>query len=230
MRTERKKFEYRADKCRQINKGHLQLAGIDVFLNESEVLYERDTFTQKQMLDEFEIKCGEWYVEDGWVVGKNPNCCPGMLVSKADFLGNNMLEVTVKMVAPSTHDINIMINGSWDLEKDQRDIAYVTGIEAFWHGNVGFEKSPEYKLTAATQLLEFDPEKEYKMQFGNIDGKIFVLVDGKLCLEITDPDPIDTSKYGKIGFEAYSSWWKFKDVKVKKLKYEKITEKYVPEF
>ena len=141
-----------------------------------------------------------------------------------------MLEVTVKMVAPSTHDINIMINGSWDLEKDQRDIAYVTGIEAFWHGNVGFEKSPEYKLTAATQLLEFDPEKEYKMQFGNIDGKIFVLVDGKLCLEITDPDPIDTSKYGKIGFEAYSSWWKFKDVKVKKLKYEKITEKYVPEF
>lgn len=230
MRTERKKFEYRADKCRQINKGHLQLAGIDVFLNESEVLYERDTFTQEQMLDEFEIKCGEWYVEDGWVVGKNPNCCPSMLVSKADFFGNNMLEVTVKMVAPSTHDINIMINGSWDLEKDQRDIAYVTGIEAFWHGNVGFEKSPEYKLTAATQLLEFDPEKEYKMQFGNIDGKIFVLVDGKLCLEITDPDPIDTSKYGKIGFEAYSSWWKFKDVKVKKLKYEKITEKYVPEF
>ena len=230
MRTERKKFEYRADKCRQINKGHLQLAGIDVFLNESEVLYERDTFTQEQMLDEFEIKCGEWYVEDGWVVGKNPNCCPGMLVSKADFFGNNMLEVTVKMVAPSTHDINIMINGSWDLEKDQRDIAYVTGIEAFWHGNVGFEKSPEYKLTAATQLLEFDPEKEYKMQFGNIDGKIFVSVDGKLCLEITDPDPIDTSKYGKIGFEAYSSWWKFKDVKVKKLKYEKITEKYVPEF
>lgn len=230
MRTERKKFEYRADKCRQIKKGHLQLAGIDVFLNESEVLYERDTFTQEQMLDEFEIKCGEWYVEDGWVVGKNPNCCPCMLVSKADFFGNNMLEVTVKMVAPSTHDINIMINGSWDLEKDQRDIAYVTGIEAFWHGNVGFEKSPEYKLTAATQLLEFDPEKEYKMQFGNIDGKIFVLVDGKLCLEITDPDPIDTSKYGKIGFEAYSSWWKFKDVKVKKLKYEKITEKYVPEF
>lgn len=230
MRTERKKFEYRADKCRQIKEGHLQLAGIDVFLNESEVLYERDTFTQEQMLDEFEIKCGEWYAEDGWVVGKNPNCCPGMFVSKADFFGNNMLEVTVKMVAPSTHDINIMINGSWDLEKDQRDIAYVTGIEAFWHGNVGFEKSPEYKLTAATQLLEFDPEKEYKMQFGNIDGKIFVLVDGKLCLEITDPDPIDTSKYGKIGFEAYSSWWKFKNVKVKKLKYEKITEKYVPEF
>ena len=68
------------------------------------------------------------------------------------------------------------------------------------------------------------------MQFGNIDGKIFVLVDGRLCLEITDPDPIDVTKYGKIGFEAYSSWWKLKNVKVYKLKYEKITEHYTPEF
>ena len=47
---------------------------------------------------------------------------------------------------------------------------------------------------------------------------------------VFDPDPIDTSKYGKIGFEAFSSWWKFKDVKVKKLKYEKIRENYNPEF
>lgn len=230
MRAERKKYEYRADKCRQIQNGHLLLAGIDVFLDKSEVLYERDTFTTEQMNSDFEVKSGEWYTEEGWIVGKNPGCCPGMLVSKADFFGNNILEVTVKMVKPSTHDINIMINGSWDIEKDQRDTAYVAGIEAFWHGNIGFEKSPEYKLTAATQLLEFEPEKEYRMCFGNIDGKIFVLVDEKLCLEITDPDPIDTSKYGKIGFEAYSSWWKFKNVKVKKLKYEKITEKYVPEF
>ena len=230
MRTELKRLERGADKSREIKNGTLRLAGIDVFLEDSETLYECGEFTEKILEEDYEVKSGRWYAEDGWAVGKNHDCCPGMLVSKKDYFGNNMLEVTVKMVAPSTHDINIMINGSWDLEKDQRDIAYVTGIEAFWHGNVGFEKSPEYKLTAATQLLEFDPEKEYKMQFGNIDGKIFVLVDGKLCLEITDPDPIDTSKYGKIGFEAYSSWWKFKDVKVKKLKYEKITEKYVPEF
>lgn len=230
MRTERKKFEYMADKCRKIGEGQLLLAGINVFLNESELLYEQSEFTDEQFKKDFEIKCGEWYTENGWIVGKNPECCPGMIVSKADFFGNNMLEVTVKMVAPSTHDINIMINGSWDEKKDIRDIAYVTGIEAFWHGNVGFEKSPEYKLTAATQLLEFNPEKEYKMQFGNIDGKIFVLVDGRLCLEITDPNPIDVTKYGKIGFEAYSSWWKLKNVKVYKLKYEKITERYTPEF
>ena len=45
-----------------------------------------------------------------------------------------------------------------------------------------------------------------------------------------DPDPIDETKYGKIGMEAYSSCWKFKNVKVQKIKYEKVKEYYNPEF
>lgn len=230
MRTTLKRFERGADINQEIPEGTLQLAGVDVYLQDSEILYQQTDYSQIDFEKDFDIKSGEWYTEDGWVIGKNPDCCPGMIISKEDFFGNNMLELTCKMVAPSTHDINIMINGSWDLEKNCRDIAYVTGIEAFWHGNVGFEKSPEYKLTAATSLFEFNAESEHKMQFGNIDGKIFVIVDGKLALEITDPNPIDVMKYGKIGFEAYSSWWKFKNVTVKKLSYKKITEKYVKEF
>ena len=125
---------------------------------------------------------------------------------------------------------NVMINGEWDEEKDERGMAYVAGVEAFWHGQVGFEKSPEYKLTAATPLFSFDPEKEHNIKMGSVDGKVFVLVDDELCLEIQDPDPLDVNKYGKIGFEAYSSWWKFQGLKVYKLKYEKIEEYYNPEF
>ena len=58
MRAERKKYEYRADKCRQIQNGYLLLAGIDVFLDKSEVLYERETFTPEQMDSDFEVKSG----------------------------------------------------------------------------------------------------------------------------------------------------------------------------
>ena len=79
-------------------------------------------------------------------------------------------------------------------------------------------------------MLDFNPQEEYLLQFGNANGVLFTLVNGRLGLLVFDPDPIDTSKYGKIGFEAFSSWWKFKDVKVKKLKYEKIRENYNPEF
>ena len=230
MRTTLKRFERLAEKDKNIAEGVLKLAFCDVDLKNSEVIFEKESFCRKCFDEIFEVKCGEWTVEDGWAVGKNHKMSPGMIVSRDNFFGDVMVEITAKMVAPSTHDINVMINGEWDEEKNERGLAYVAGVEAFWHGNVGFEKSPEYKLTAATPLFKFDPEAEHNFKMGNADGKIFVLVDDELCLEITDPDPLDTSKYGKIGFEAYSSWWKFKGLKVYKLKYEKIEEYYNPEF
>lgn len=208
-------------------KGVVMLAGTNLYLDESEVLYEKSEFTEADLHEAFDIKSGEWYVEDGWVVGKNPQMNPGMIVSKDDYFGDVLLELKAKMVAPSTHDINVMINGEFT---DKRGMAYVTGLEAFWHGCIGFEKSPEYKLVVGTGMLDFDPNEEYLLQFGNAGGVLFTLVNGRLGLMVQDPDPIDTSKYGKIGFEAFSSWWKFKDVKVKKLKYERLRENYNPEF
>ena len=230
MRKELKRFERSAEKSIKIPEGILPLVGYNVDFNKSEILFEKSEFTKEEFLENFEIKTGEWDVSDGWIVGKNPKMCPGMIVSKNDYFGNVMVEITAKMVEPATHDINVMINGEWDFQKDERGMAYVAGLEAFWHGNIGFEKSPEYKLTCATQLFDFDPSKEYNFKMGNINGKVFVLVNDRLCLEITDPDPLDNTKYGKIGFEAYSSWWKFKDLKVYKLSFEEVKEYYNPEF
>ncbi len=225
-----KKYERFFDKKEYAEDGIISLAWIDVNLSKSEILYEQSTFTDEDLAREFDIKTGEWWTEDGWVVGKNPDMCPGMIVSKRDFFGNIFIEVTAKMVGTSTHDINLMINGEWDDEKNERGYAYVAGLEAFWHGNVGFEKSPVYDLTCATSLVDFDPEKEYRFGLGNVGGKLFVLVDGRVALEIKDPDPIDAYKYGKIGFEAFSSWWKFKDLRVYRLACESVREYYVKEF
>ena len=72
MRTQRKRFEYRADVQKNIDEGNLLLAGTDVFLNESETIYSQDEYTDEQMLKDFEIKGGTWYTKDGWIVGKTP--------------------------------------------------------------------------------------------------------------------------------------------------------------
>ena len=225
-----KPFERGAEKNTAIADGVVKLAFFDVDLKNSRLLHQVESFDDAAFAENFEVKSGTWYAEDGWLVGKNPQMNPGMIVSRGDYFGNVLVEITAKMVAPATHDINVMINGSWDEEKDERGLAYVAGVEAFWHGQVGFEKSPEYKLTAATPLFEFDPEKEHNFKMGNVEGKVFVLVDDWLCLEVSDPEPLDTAKYGKIGFEAYSSWWKFRDLKVYRLAFEKIIEYYNPEF
>jgi len=50
----------------------------------------------------------------------------------------------------------------------------------------------------ATPLFGFEEGKTYRMQVGHV----FVFVDGQLLLEVSDPDPIDSSRYRMIVFEA----------------------------
>ena len=206
------------------------MMGYDVDLDQSELLLDVSIFTKERFDELFEVKSGTWQVKDGWAEGKNPEMCPGMIVSRSDYFGNVMVEITAQLIAPSTHDIDLMINGVWDEEKNQRGGAYVAGLEGFYHGCVGIEKSPDYGLNAISNLFPFEPEREYKVALGNIDGHVFVLVDDRVCLEVTDPDPLNTQKYGKIGFEAFASWWRFKDLKVYRLAYCPVDEFYLKEF
>jgi len=81
-----------------------------------------------------------------------------------------------------------------------------------------------------TKLLDFVPGKVYHVAVGNIGNDLFVVVDGVLALEIRDPDPIDVNKYGRIGFEAYCTRVKYKNLQVKRLAYEDGFTPYEPEF
>lgn len=193
------------------------------------VLYDRP-FSKESLEEDFEIKGGQWEVEDGWLVGKNPGNFPGMAISKADYFGPIMMEFDASTILPCTHDINVMWHGSWDEETNTRSVAYVAGLQGWWDGKVGFEKSPDYKLNVGTQLFDFEPGRVYHMAVGDIDGHIFVLVDGKLVLEVTDPDPIDGNAYGRIGFEAYCSQLRFRNLCVKAVAYTEDEKKYIPEF
>lgn len=200
-----------------------------IFPETMKILYQTP-FSPQSLEQDFVIKGGEWRVEDGWLVGSNRGNFPGMIVSKADYFGPVLLEFDACTILPCTHNINVMWHGSWDEHSNTRHIAYVAGLQGWWDGKVGFEKSPDYKLNVGTQLFEFQPGQVYHILMGDIDGHVFVVVNGKLILEITDPDPIDGMKYGKIGFEAYCSQLKFTNFCVKKITYEEDVKSYQPEF
>lgn len=200
-----------------------------LFLEEMEILYNRP-FTKGSLDQDFEVKAGKWYVEDGWLIGENRTNFAAMTVSKADYFGPVMMEFDAQTILPCTHDINVMWHGSWNNETNTRDVAYVAGLQGWWDGKVGFERSPEYTFNVGTQLLDFEPGKVYHMAVGDINGHIFVVVDGELVLEITDPNPIDGYKYGKIGFEAYCSKLKFKNLCVRKVTWTDDPKEYIPEF
>lgn len=149
---------------------------------------------------------------------------------KQDFPGNVLVEFEAHTILPSKHDINVMWNGEWLSETDQRGTAYVAGLQSWWTGKVGIEKSNDYKFMVETPLFNFEPGKIYKIQAGSIDGQCFILADWKLLLEAMYPNPIDNQKYTKIGFEAYCSKIRIRKIKIRQICWEPVDMKYEVEF
>jgi hypothetical protein len=153
-----------------------------------------------------------------------------MVILNQDFPGNVLIEFEARTILPSAHDINVMWNGEWISETDQRGIAYVAGIQGWWTGKVGIEKSNDYRFMAGTPLLDFKPGKIYRILAGSIDGHCFIFADGELLLEAIDPDPIDNLKYTKAGFEAYCSKIGIRNIIIRQIEWRVAPMKYLPEF
>jgi hypothetical protein len=193
------------------------------------VLYDTP-ITEDSFLRDFEVRDGKWWVEDGWLIGENPNMSAAITLLKESFYGPVFLDFYAKVLPPSTHDINCMWSGSWDETHNRRGLAYVAGLGGFWDRKVGFEKSDAYKLVAATKLMDFEADHVYHMQCGSIGGHVFVLVDGVVALEIRDPEPIDQMKNGRVGFEAFSTRVAYRDLKILRADYTPAKETYEKEF
>lgn len=173
----------------------------------------------------------QWHVTpDGWLEGRNPGNHAGMAILRRGFPGNVLVSFQGRTVPPCTHDINVMWNGEWRDDTDQRGVAYVAGLQGWWTGKVGIEKSPDYALTAGTPLFPFEPGRTYAVQVGSIDGHCFVVVDGRVLLECTDPNPIDTQRFTRVGFECYCSHIQIRDIEVRQITWEPLELRYEPEF
>jgi len=200
-----------------------------ILLDSSKILYQKPV-TPEDFNTEWTVHHSAWEVKDGWLVGENSGNWPGMAILKQDFRGNVLVEFEAQTVLPSTHDINVMWNGEWLTEKDQRGIAYVAGLQGWWTGKVGIEKSNDYKFMVGTPLFGFEPGRIYRIQAGSIDGHCFIFADGKLLLEAMDPDPIDNRKYTKVGFEAYCSKIRIRNICIRQISWEPVELKYEAEF
>ena len=198
-------------------------------LDRCEVLYDRP-FSPQSLRTDWQVRGGTWHVEGEWLVGTNPDNAPGMVTSRAACFGNVLLDFEARTIPPSTHDIDWMWNGSWDEATNTRATAYVCGLQGWWEGKVGFERSPEYKLNVATPLFDFEPGRIYRIRSGSVDGHAFVFVNGRLVLEVTDPDPIDTQRHGLIGFEAYASRIAVRRLIVRRIAWRPRELSYRPEF
>lgn len=209
--------------------GELLLLHKRIDIDASPVLYEKP-FTPESLAADWEICGGEWHCEDGALLGRHPGPF-AFLFSRADFPGNVLLDFHAATVAPSTHDIDVFWNATHDpAAPGGRGTAYVAGIQGWWDGKVGIEKSPDYKFVVNAPSPWFQPGRDYHLQVGSIDGHCFIFVDGELKLECLDPDPIDPRVHARIGFEVYQSIARYSKLVVRQIVWTAREAEYAPEF
>ncbi len=195
----------------------------------SAMLYDRP-LTAESFEQDWQVRGGTWWFQDGCFHGMNPKPSPGCLLGRFACTGNVLVDFHAQTVLPSTHDIDVMWNVTWNEADNTRGLAYVAGIQGWWDGKAGVEKSPAYKLVAATPCPWFTPGREYHIQAGSIDGQCFVFVDGRLVLEVFDGEPIDSQASNLVGFEAYQSMIRLRDIQVRRIAWEPRKMGYAAEF
>ena len=205
----------------------IRLLGKRIITEKSEVLM---SYTPDENWRDFwEPKTGKWTCENGYLVGEEKGNLGGIILSKQSFDGNIMFSFDISAVPPATRDLNAVFCAHWDDTKDYLGDSYVCGVNGWYEHKSGIERNEGYgsNLYSTTSAYKYVPGTEIRMTAGAINGHTFMLVNGALITELIDPNPI---LEGKIGFSAYCTKLKIRNIEVRKIYWEEFVQKYEPEF
>lgn len=206
----------------------------DIHLLNKKILVDQSPIIFRYHPDEtwqkyWDVKSGKWWQEDGWLIGEEAGNFGGILLSKEAFQNNVMFSFTIGAVLPATRDLNAVFCANWDEEKDYLGDSYVCGVNGWYEHKSGIERNAGYgsNLYATTASYQYAHGTTVRMTAGAIDGHTFMVVDDVLVSELIDPQPIFG---GHVGFSAYCTKLRIKDIEIREIYWEKFLQKYEPEF
>ncbi len=203
----------------------IRLLGKKIFVDKSPVLFSYKP--GPDWLEHWVPKSGTWECDGEYLIGYERKSWYAMLFSRERFEDNVMFSFTIKADPPAKRDLNAVICANWNDEKNELGEAYVCGLNGWYEHKSGIERSGSSNLYSTTSLYKYETGKEVRMTFGCIDGQSFMIVDDELITELVDPQPI---KGGHVGFSAYCTKLKIKDIEVRKIYWEEFMQEYDPEF
>lgn len=206
----------------------------DILLLGKKIIADKSPVIFKHAPDEnweqfWEIKSGTWGYEDGYLIGEEQGNFGGILFSKERFEKDVMFTFTIGAVLPATRDLNAVFCANWDEKTDYLGDSYVCGLNGWYEHKSGIERNIGYgsNLYSTTSMYQYKPGTEVRMTAGSIGGHTFMVVDDVLVSELIDPQPISG---GHVGFSAYCTKLKIKDIEIREIYWEEFIQKYDPEF
>lgn len=206
----------------------IHLWGKKVLLDRSPVIMKYNP--GKDWLEHWEPLCGEWKCEDGYLIGAERESTAALIVSRRDFGKDILFSFTIQAVPPATRDLNAMFYTQVNEERNWIGESYVCGLNGWYEHRSGIERDEadgSVSLYTSTALYKYVTGTEVRMDVGCIGGHSFMMVDGEMITELQDPNPL---KPGKVGFSAYCTMLKIKDIEVRELYWEDFPQSYEPEF
>lgn len=204
----------------------------DIHLAGKKILFEKSPVVFSYKPDEnwrdfIDVKSGNWYYEDGAIIGFEPGNKGGISFINKYFEKDVMLVFTVSAVLPATRDLNAVWAAHWDDDTDYLGDSYVCGLNGWWENKAGIERNKTSNLYATTSLYKYTPGSEVRMACGSVGGHCFMVVDGELVTELIDPSPITG---GYCGFSAYCTKLRITDIEVREIVWEEFKQQYTPQF
>ena len=207
---------------------NILLLGKEILMDESKVLLRYSP--GEDWLEHWMPMNGNWDCHDGYIWGTEPGNFGGILFSRERFPQDVMFSFTIGAELPATRDLNAVFCANWNEKTDYLGLSYVCGLNGWYENKSGIEKNAEdasVPLNATTTLYRYTPGTEVRMTAGSIDGHCFMIVDGQLITELIDPEPI---RGGHVGFSAYCTKLKIKDIEIREIVWRPRKQLYDPEF
>jgi len=206
----------------------IHLWGKKVLLDKSPVVFSYNPGAD--WLEHWEVLAGDWKCEDGCLVGSERRSTAALIVSKKDFPRDIMFSFTIQAVPPATRDLNALFYAQVNDARNWIGESYVCGLNGWYEHRSGIERDEadgSVSLYTSTALYKYIKGTEVRMDVGCINGHSFMMVDGEMVTELQDPNPL---RPGKVGFSAYCTMLKIKDIEVRELAWEDFPQEYEPEF
>lgn len=212
----------------------------DILLLGKKIIAEKSPVIFKYNPDDdweqyWDVMTGKWKHENGYLIGEEPGNFGGILLTKEWFSQDVMFSFTIGTVLPATRDVNAVFCANWNKTRDYIGESYVCGLNGWYEDKSGIEKildsskedGDQRGAYSTTSCYTYVPGTEVRMTAGSIKGHTFMVVDDILVSELIDPTPISG---GHLGFSAYCTKLKIKDIEVRNIYWEEFIQKYKPEF
>ncbi len=212
----------------------------DILLLGKKILFEQSPILLEYQPDEnwqeyWLPKSGTWYYRDGYLFGEERGNFGGILLSKESFTEDVMFSFTIGTELPATRDVNAVFCARWNETTDYIGASYVCGLNGWYEDKSGIEKildsdkesGDQRGVYSTTAAFRYQPGTEVRMTAGSIQGHTFMVVDDVLVTELIDPNPLLD---GQVGFSAYCTKLKIKDMEIRKIIWEDFPQQYEPEF